>query len=53
MAEYVSNTLAQLIAHLGDSCIGGTAVRAVITSIFHQRYGSGRHTKHVISGAID
>jgi hypothetical protein len=53
MSEYVSNTLAQLIANLGDSCIGGTAVRAVIASIFHQRYGSSRRTKDVISGAVD
>ena len=36
MAEYVSNTIAQLIADLGNALIGGAAMRAVIAAVLDQ-----------------
>jgi hypothetical protein len=53
MAEYVSNAVAQLVADFGDARIGGTAMRAVVASIFHQRYGSRRRAKDTIASTID
>ena len=53
MAEYVSNTIAQLLADFGNSCIGGTAMRTVITAILHQRDLGARGSQGVVSFRID
>ena len=53
MPEYVSNAVAELIAHLGDACVGGAAMRAVVAAIFHQRDGGGRRAEHVVASGID
>ena len=43
VTEYVSNTIAELLADFADSRIGGAAMRAVIAAVFDQRdFGARR-----------
>ena len=53
MAEYVPDTIAELVADLGDAGIGGAAMRAVVAAVFHQRdFGLGR-ADHMVARGID
>jgi hypothetical protein len=53
VAEYVSNTVAQLLANLANSCIRGPAMRAVIAAIFHQRDFGAVGSQYVVAFRID
>jgi hypothetical protein len=53
VTEYVSNTIAQLLADFANSCIGCPAVRTVITAELDQGDLGERGSQCVVSFRID
>jgi hypothetical protein len=53
MAEYVSNTITQLLTDLADARVGRPAVRTVVASIFHQSDFRSGGSQGVVEVRID
>src|SRR5688572_1445595 len=53
MAENITHAVAQLSADFRDPRIGSTAVRTVVTAVFHQRDGGAFGADDVVAGGID